>query len=186
MLKFQVFKKFTKNCRENYSYPGEIITVDESLLEFHGRCPFKMFIPSKAAKFGIKIYCAVDLESRYMYNAEVYLGKGEEEKHADGESVSFCKKFSQKMISDLLAKNRPSPRHANSSILDSRKSLRQHIYNGHCIVADNFFTSPQLGRSLYEKKTHLLGTVRSNRKGVPKDFVKENIQVRFLLVLVAS
>uniref|UniRef100_A0A915DTW8 PiggyBac transposable element-derived protein domain-containing protein n=1 Tax=Ditylenchus dipsaci TaxID=166011 RepID=A0A915DTW8_9BILA len=49
---------------------------------------------------------------------------------------------------------------------------------GRTIVCDNFFTSPELGQSLWQKNTCLLGTVRSNRKGMPKEFVKEELEVQ--------
>ena len=32
---------------QNYYTPGEFLTVDEQLVAFRGRCPFKQFIPSK-------------------------------------------------------------------------------------------------------------------------------------------
>ncbi|CAJ1061405.1 piggyBac transposable element-derived protein 3-like%2C partial [Xyrichtys novacula] len=34
--------------------PGPEITVDEQLVPFRGRCPFRQYIPSKPAKYGIK------------------------------------------------------------------------------------------------------------------------------------
>ena len=43
---------------------------------FCKRCPFKMYIPNKPAKYGIKIVMLCDNKSKYMLNAEVYLGKG--------------------------------------------------------------------------------------------------------------
>lgn len=50
---------------------------------------------------------------------------------------------------------------------------------GRTIVADNFFTSPRLGLQLWPRKTFLLGTIRKNREGTPKDFVEEKLEVIF-------
>ena len=42
--------------------PGTNVTVDEQLVGFRG-CPFKQYIPSKPAKYGIKIWTPSDSAS---------------------------------------------------------------------------------------------------------------------------
>lgn len=42
---------------------------------------------------------------------------------------------------------------------------------GRTIYADNFYTSLALATKLYSEKTHLVGTLRKNRKGLPKNVV---------------
>ena len=37
---------------------------------------------------------------------------------------------------------------------------------------DNFYNSPNLAKLLYKQKTHVVGTLRMNRKNVPKDLTK--------------
>jgi Transposase IS4 len=45
-------------------------------------------------------------------------------------------------------------------------------------VCDNFFTSSTLGRELRDnQRTYLLGTIRPNRSGLPKEFIKEPLEV---------
>ncbi|XDV16626.1 hypothetical protein PO909_016257 [Leuciscus waleckii] len=57
-------------------YRPEInITVDESLVGFRGRCPFKQYMPKKTAKYGIKIWAACDAKTSYCFNMQVYTGK---------------------------------------------------------------------------------------------------------------
>lgn len=51
------------------------IPVDEYLVGFRGRCPFKQYIPSKPAKYGIKIWAACDAKTSYCFNMQVYTGK---------------------------------------------------------------------------------------------------------------
>jgi len=70
----EVFNLFINNCKQNYSI-GEFGTIDETLVAFRGRCPFKMYIPSKPAKYGIKVFSLVDAKMSYTYNLEVYAGK---------------------------------------------------------------------------------------------------------------
>lgn len=55
--------------------PGLNVTVDECLVGFRGWCPFKQYMPSKPAKYGIKIWTACDAESSYSWNMQVYTGK---------------------------------------------------------------------------------------------------------------
>ncbi|GLD56432.1 piggyBac transposable element-derived protein 4-like protein [Lates japonicus] len=55
--------------------PGPNITVDERLVAFRGRCPFRQYMPSKPAKYGIKIWAACDANTSYALNMQVYTGK---------------------------------------------------------------------------------------------------------------
>ena len=71
----KLYKEFVKLCVSNYS-PSANCTVDESLLGFRGRCGFKVYIPNKPAKYGIKVYVLADNESSYCIKSKVYLGKG--------------------------------------------------------------------------------------------------------------
>uniref|UniRef100_A0A671XA56 PiggyBac transposable element-derived protein domain-containing protein n=1 Tax=Sparus aurata TaxID=8175 RepID=A0A671XA56_SPAAU len=55
--------------------PGPEVTVDERLVPFRGRCPFKQYMPSKPGKYRIKIWAACDARSSYAWNMQVYTGK---------------------------------------------------------------------------------------------------------------
>jgi len=55
--------------------PGSDITVDEQLVPFRGRCPFRQYIPSKPAKYGIKIWWSCDAETSYPLKGDIYLGR---------------------------------------------------------------------------------------------------------------
>lgn len=65
---------FAKNCRESYC-PSACGTIDEQLVSFRGRCPFRVYIPSKPGKYGIKIWALCDAENFFCCNFQVYLGK---------------------------------------------------------------------------------------------------------------
>ncbi|KRY13934.1 PiggyBac transposable element-derived protein 4 [Trichinella patagoniensis] len=75
-----VFDTFVRNCTENYMHSAHV-TIDEVLVSFKGRCPFRMYIPSKAAKYGIKIFELSDSETYYVSKMEVYVGKQNEGPH---------------------------------------------------------------------------------------------------------
>ncbi|XP_070291843.1 piggyBac transposable element-derived protein 4-like, partial [Salvelinus sp. IW2-2015] len=55
--------------------PGPEVTVDEQLVPFRGRCPFRQYMPSEPAKCGIKIWVACDAQSSYAWKMQVYTGK---------------------------------------------------------------------------------------------------------------
>lgn len=89
--------------------PGPDVTVDECLIPFRGQCAFKQYMPSKPAKYGIKIWAACDSRTSYAWNMQVYTGKpqgGQPEKKNQGMRV----------------------------VLDLTTGLQ-----GHTITCDNFF-----------------------------------------------
>ncbi|XP_021162792.2 piggyBac transposable element-derived protein 3 isoform X1 [Fundulus heteroclitus] len=55
--------------------PGPYVSVDERLVPFRGRCPFRQHVPNKPAKYGIKIWAACDARSSYAWNMRVNTGK---------------------------------------------------------------------------------------------------------------
>lgn len=55
--------------------------------------------------------------------------------------------------------------HASSVV---NKLLANYLDKGHTIYMDNFYNSVHLARSLYSRKTHVVGTLRKNRKDNPK------------------
>ncbi|XP_035772477.1 uncharacterized protein LOC102793740, partial [Neolamprologus brichardi] len=55
--------------------PGPEVTVDECLVPFRGRCPFKVYLSSNPGKCGIKVWVACDASSSYAWNMQVYTGK---------------------------------------------------------------------------------------------------------------
>lgn len=69
-----IWDMFVNQCRDNFTV-GPNATVDEQLVSFRGRCPFKVFMPSKPDKYGIKVWVLCDTNTAYAYNLEVYLGK---------------------------------------------------------------------------------------------------------------
>ncbi|KAM4016931.1 LOW QUALITY PROTEIN: piggyBac transposable element-derived protein 4-like [Anomaloglossus baeobatrachus] len=55
--------------------PGPEVTVDECFHPFHGKCPFRQYMPSKPGKYGIKIWAACDAKTSYAWNLQIYTGK---------------------------------------------------------------------------------------------------------------
>lgn len=55
--------------------PGQDVCVDEKLVPFKGRCRFRQYMPSKPAKYGIKIWVTCDVTTSYAWKLQIYTGK---------------------------------------------------------------------------------------------------------------
>ena len=70
----QVSDIFAKNCINTY-YPSAMLCVDERMVSFRGRVKFRVYMPNKPDKYGIKLWSLADNDTKYIKNFEVYLGK---------------------------------------------------------------------------------------------------------------
>ena len=62
-------------CRFQEVYtPSSHISIDEELVAWKGRLSFRQFIPSKRARFGIKVFALCE-DSGYLYNFVMYVGQ---------------------------------------------------------------------------------------------------------------
>lgn len=143
----ELFDTFISNCKTLYSV-GTTCCVDEMLVSFRGRCKFKMYMPMKPCKYGIKIMCITDAKSTYLFNAYIYGGK-----NTDGVG---------------LHENEKKLAIPTQSVL----RLCQPVYNtNRNITADNWFSSIELVHKLKEKGLTYVGTLKKNKKEVPGSFL---------------
>jgi hypothetical protein len=57
--------------------PNQQMTMDKSMVIYKGKyCPVWQYMPKKPVQFGIKVWAAADAISKYLWNFEVYCGKG--------------------------------------------------------------------------------------------------------------
>ena len=118
--------------------PSADLTVDEQLVSFRGRCPFKQYMPSKPAVYGIKFFLLTDPQTNFTHNISVYLGKNKDSRNN--------KNIGERVVLDLCSYLKGSGRN---------------------IVCDNFFTSIPLGNQLLDLGLTLLGTLRHNKRDIP-------------------
>lgn len=117
--------------------PSMVFSVDESMIAFKGRSSFKQYMPKKPIQWGYKVWGLADASTSYIY-FDVYTGKSDTPQE-DGMT-------GEKVVTNLASV----------------------IKNKNCLVAfDNFFTTYPLMKRLLEDNTYAIGTVRSNRKGLP-------------------
>jgi len=124
---------------------SEYTCIDEKLQAFRGKCSFRQYIPSKPAKYGIKIFALCDNLNFYTGNLEIYAGT-----QPDG------------------------PFKVDNGAASVVKRLIQPISKtGRNVTTDNWFTSVELANDL--QKTHklsLLGTLRKNKRQIPPEFTQ--------------
>lgn len=137
---------FIAKCAENYT-PGAYVTIDEQLLSFRGRCPFKIYIPSKPDKYGIKIVMNCDSKTFYMISAIPYIGK---ETRTSSEALPT--QYVLKLSESIYGTNRN-------------------------VTMDNWFTSLDLANKLLAKKLTMVGTLRKNKADIPPEFLKKKDSV---------
>lgn len=69
-----IFDILVSNCK-NALNPNPHMCIDEQLVPFRGKAPFRVYMKSKPARYGIKIWALADCELNYTVNMQVYLGK---------------------------------------------------------------------------------------------------------------
>jgi hypothetical protein len=136
-----VFETFTMKLRQ-YVESGPHLTVDEQLVEFHGKVKFRQYIASKPGKFGIKIFWVTDAETSYCLNGLVYIGKNSLPEETLQSAMSVPEAVVVKLCKPFLGKGRN-------------------------VTADNWFSSLPLVERLRDEYTTFVGTVRSNRRDIP-------------------
>lgn len=140
-------KPFLDMCNETFKAaysPDRDIAYDEATCGFKGRIHFRQYNPSKPHKYHIKIYSCNESKSGYCLGFDVYTGEHHHLKHKN-----VATKFRN---ASLITKQVLS--HLNEiGILDK----------GHRLYIDNWYSSVQLMRELYNRKTPATGTLRKNR-----------------------
>nr|CAH7730726.1 unnamed protein product [Callosobruchus chinensis] len=138
----EVFELFVNNFQKFFS-PGEYVTVDEQLVAFRGNCSFRQYIPSKPAKYGLKVFALCDARTAYTVNMEPYVGKQPEGPYCLGNSAQ---EIVLRLVQPIEGTNRN-------------------------ITGDNWFTISPLASSLKVKKLTYVGTVRKNKREIPPEFL---------------
>jgi len=139
-----VWSIFIENCKNNYE-PSHLCTVDEQLLDFRGRCLFRVYMKDKPDKYGLKLISLNDAETSYMIYALPYLGKTTPIELLPDEKVPeyFFRKVSEP------------------------------IYNtNRAVTADNWYTSVPLLQRMFKEPYNIkiTGTIKKNKREIPAEF----------------
>nr|ADV17599.1 transposase [Agrotis ipsilon] len=136
----KLWEIFINQCRLNY-VPGGNLTVDEQLLGFRGRCPFRMYIPNKPDKYGIRFPMMCDAATKYMIDAIPYLGKS-----TKTNGLPLGEFYVKELTKTVHGTNRN-------------------------VTCDNWFTSIPLAKNMLQAPYNLtiVGTIRSNKREIPEE-----------------
>ena len=135
--KFQCFVDlFNRKSQEHY-IPEQNLSIDESLIGTRGRTSMLQYIPSKSAKFGVKVWMLVESVTGYIVNAKIYRGKRYDPTPCGTTQGS----------------------HIVNTLLNEAGMFNKQYH----IICDSFFTSVNLARQLLTRGTFFTGTIRQNR-----------------------
>ena len=119
-------------------------TIDERMTKFKGQNIMKQYMKDKPIQRGFKHWCRNDARSGYLYECDIYVGK---------KNCTTEVGLSENVVMQLM------------------KSLSN---TGCRLFIDNFYTSPALVYKLMkDHQIYACGTVRANRKGLPKNMLSE-------------
>ena len=136
----KVVDVFTERCVKTYN-PHEILTVDERLAVFRGKCPFRIYMKSKPGRYGIKIWICADAQNAYVSNLQIYTGMQANKKETNQ---------GQRVVMDLV---------------------KPYFGSGRGVTTDNFFTSLPLAQHLLKNNITITGTMRANKADIPSEFL---------------
>lgn len=139
-----IWAMLNENLSANYK-PSDCLTVDEQLFPYRGGTTFTQYIPSKPAKYGIKVWWICDRKSFYPLQGSIYTGK------------------------------QPNvPREVNQGENVVKKLVQKYKGSGRNITMDNFFTTLPLAKLLMTWGLSIVGTLRKNKRYIPAPMLPSN------------
>ena len=153
-------KPFLDMCDRNFLHvykSSKNISVDEASCKWKGHFSHKVYNPRKPSKFHIKLYQVCEADSGYVIACEVYVGKADSTCIEISNPIDPTVTSTMRLVLGLLEKG-------------------QLLDKGYNVFTDNYYTSPELLYELFYRQTFATGTVRSNRKNMPKAVVRANLK----------
>ena len=114
-------------------------SIDEHVVKFKGRSGMKQYIKSQLIKCGFKFWFRCSSKSGYLHQMDIYLGRKQR--------LEFNVSLGEEVILQLT------------------KGLEQSFCT---VYFGSFFNSPKLIEKLFQKDIYGIGTVRADRKQMPK------------------
>lgn len=116
--------------------PTDYLTIDEQLVGYRGNFTFRVYMPSKPAKYGIKVFALVSTTNFYATNLQIYVGKQTQGSFQNSTKVND---LVMRLVEPVAGSNRN-------------------------ITCDNWFASIPLAIALREeKKLTFIATLRKNK-----------------------
>jgi hypothetical protein len=153
--------------------PNQQLTVDEGMIMYKGKyCGIRQYLRNKHIRFGLKVWAAADALSKYLWNFEVYCGKSGNP-HDEGGNDSEAESAGDLSGDENLERSGKGKGLQAHNVV---KGLLQELEGrGHIVTTDNYFTSVPLFMDLLEHGIMATGTLRANRKYVPKSLFAKKV-----------
>ncbi|XP_070174096.1 piggyBac transposable element-derived protein 4-like [Littorina saxatilis] len=137
----------------HYYQPHWDISIDESMIGYKGKTPhLRMFMPNKRhTRFGIKLWCLSDSTNGYLCRFEVCKGAHNPRDPENVHGTTYA------LVMWLMR---------DSGFLNK----------GYHLCLDNYFSSPLLFQTLHVQQTTATGTVRTHRRGLPRDCITRRLR----------
>ncbi len=95
----ELWNRFIENCMNSYG-PHTNLMIDEQLLNFQGKCPFEVYMPSQPAKYGMKIYPMNNTKTYYMISTLPYCVKVQKVKEEKSNEQNWRKETRRRRIEE--------------------------------------------------------------------------------------
>ena len=135
-----------------YYEPSGVVTIDERMISYRGRCKYIMHDPSKPTSWGFKPYILSDYKSGYTYGFELF-------DDFDDEGKDLIKNYGK--IYAVVTK-----------LMQQLKSNVIH-YNKKLLCCDGLYTSEELLNN--SEDYYIIGCLRPNRIRSNKEEIMEPI-----------
>ena len=148
--KFTTIREFFMRMNENNGRcrnPLPYVSADETLYPYRGRIGMKQYKPSKPEKYGLLYRSLCDAKVPYTNSTLPHAGKPEVI-GANDYHVTGCDEYTKWLVNNF------------------------QIYGtlqGQNISLDRYFTSVTLAEWCLERNTTIVGTLKSDQKGIPKE-----------------
>ena len=147
--------------------PPPYLALDETIYPYRGSIGSKQYNPSKPAKYALLYRSLYDAVVPYTYYTRPYAGKpSKTNNEASKYYISGTDEYTRYLVNGV--------NHYNS-------------IDGSNISMDRYFTSVTIVQCALEKKITIVGTMRLDRKGIPKEIKSlENREERSILYVFDS
>ena len=126
---------------KNMYHPGQLLDIDEQCVPWKGRHKCKCYNPNKPEKWHFKCFAMNCPYTGYQCDFYFYEGAAEER---DADVAATMQPIKYLFLDNPLYKNR-----------------------GHVLVTDNWYTGMENMEQVVSSGNHYLGTVRTNKRGLP-------------------
>ena len=135
--------KFESNARAYYEH-SEMVVLDETLRNYFGRdCQFTVFLQDKPGQMGILYFTLGDCKSRY---------------------------FSRIIPKSKPGTGTPVPWKMDDVVMEMASDITGQ---GRIFITDRGYSSIPVNEKLFQQRTLHVGTIRTDRKGLPTDAKKK-------------